>query len=450
MIRDYRKKILKNLKRKNLFALSFLSVITIISYLFIINSIKRIDKDGYIINLSGKQRFLSVNVALYAMQFVHYSNPQNKDLLRSNLLNNTKNMESVHNYLVHDLLSMTTYYHSPEIDSLYFNAPVFLDKKVYNFLNEAYLLVAAKDTEITDDNPHLLYLLSFSNDLLASLNLIVYQYQKENETRILNFNFKITGLTFSLILMYLFVGIFIFRPVTKQINRSLIDLENKETELQQINEANTAATIEAQESELQRIASDLHDGLMQTLTVISYKFDTAGKNHNQEQEKYFNETKLLIDSAIAETRNIAHRILPPILNQFGIIPALKALSEQVNDKCKINVVFQTYELTGRLNNKVELALYRIAQEALSNAIKHAEARNIKIQLIRHPGLLVLIIEDDGKGFDVSVKSAANSMGLVNIQERTNMLHGNLIINSSPEMGTEIMVEIPFSDKSEIS
>ncbi len=446
MISEYRKKIIKNLKRKNLFALIYLSIVTIISSMLYINSIRKIDNDGYIINLSGKQRFLSVNVALYAMEFVHNSNPQNKDSLRSYLIDNIKNMESVHLYLIHDSLT-TPSLHSPEIDSIYFGAPVFLDKKINYFQNEAYLLAMAKDTEITNDNPHLLYLLSTSNNLLASLNLIVYQYQKEYETKIFNFYVKLTGLTFSLILLYMFVGIFIFRPMTKQINRTLTDLENKETELQQINDAQTAANIEAKENELQRIASELHDGLMQTLTIISYKFDIASKNHGLEQEKYFNETKLLIDGAIVETRNIAHRILPPILNQFGIIPALKALSEQVNDKGKINIVFQTFELTERLNNKVELALYRIAQEALSNAIKHADARNIKIQLIQHPGLLVLIIEDDGKGFNVSEKSTAKGIGLTNIKERINILNGTLIINSSAEMGTEIMVEIPYFDKS---
>ncbi|HEY4797945.1 MAG TPA: ATP-binding protein, partial [Bacteroidia bacterium] len=156
-------------------------------------------------------------------------------------------------------------------------------------------------------------------------------------------------------------------------------------------------------------------------------------------------TKLMIGNVINETRNIAHSILPPILKQFGILPALRSLAEQIKNQGNINVVFQTYEFSGRLNEKLELALYRIVQEAISNTIRYAEAKNIKIQLIRHPNSLVLIIEDDGKGFDVSKSPDAKGMGLFNIQERAKVFNGNAIINSSPDMGTEIMVEIPLSD-----
>lgn len=442
MISEYRNKIIRNLKRKSLFALGFLSVLTLLSYLFFIYSIRTTDKDGYMINLSGKQRFLAQHVTFQALLFVYNSNPLYGDSLRSNLINSIKNMETGHNYLTRDSVSLASYYHSAEIDSVYFNAPVFLDRKVDHFLKEAYLLAKAKDVEISVSNPHLQYLLSSSTDLIASLNLIVYQYQKENEKEIQKLYYLKIIITISLLLSYLLVGLFIFRPVTKEINRNLADLEDKEMELQQINEAHIAANFDAQENERQRIASDLHDGLIQTLTTISYQFDLADKIHDSDQEKYIHETKLLIDSVIAETRNIAHSILPPILRQFGLIPALKSLSDQVKAQGKIDVIFQTYEFTGRLNDKLELALYRITQEALSNAIKHAEAKNVKIQLIHHPGFLVLIIEDDGKGFELSKKSSGKGMGLVNIENRTNMFHGNLIINSSPEMGTEIMVEIP--------
>lgn len=445
MISEYRNKIIRNLRRKYLFALGFLSVLTVLSFLFFIYSIRTTDKDGYMINLSGKQRFFAQHVTFHALLFVANPNSQHKDSLRNILINSIRDMETGHTYLTRDSVSLPSYYHSPAIDSVYFSAPVSLDKKVDRFLEEAYLLAGAKEGEISISNPHLRYLLNSSTDLIASLNLIVYQYQKENEKEVQKLFYQKIIITLSLLLSYLLVGIFIFRPMTKEINRNLTDLENKENELQQINEAHIAANFEAQENERQRIASDLHDGLIQTLTTISYKFANAGKNYDQEQKKYFHELKSSISNVIAETRNIAYSILPPILRQFGIIPALKSLSEQVRAQNNINVVFQTYELEGRLDDKLELALYRIAQEALSNAAKHAEAKNVKIQLINHPGMLVLIIEDDGKGFDISDRSNSKGMGLVNIQNRINMFHGNFILNSSPDLGTEIMVEIPLQD-----
>jgi signal transduction histidine kinase len=345
-------------------------------------------------------------------------------------------MEDGHNYLAHDSVSIVSHYHSPEIDAIYFKAPVFLDRKMGRFLEEARLLEKANGDELRIDNPHLQYLLSSSNDLLASSNLIVYQYQKENENKIDRFHFQKALMSIGVLLSYLLVGIFLFRPMTKKIDKSLTEIEDKELELQKINEAHIASIIDAQETERQRIATDLHDGLIQTLTAAAYKVETAIHDKN------FYAVKSLIDDAISETHNIAHNILPPLLKEFGLVPALKSLSEEVKTQSGINITFQSYEFTGRLKNKLELALYRITQESLSNIQKHAEAKNVKVQLIQHPDTLVLIIEDDGKGFDVSKTRTGKGMGLMNIQERVKAFNGNVTINSSSEMGTEIIVEIP--------
>ena len=440
MISQYRKKLVKNLSRKYLFALGFLLLFSIVSYLFFLYSIKTIDTDGYIINLSGKSRFLSQRITISALQLVSDTSSQNKNSFRKTLIERVNELEDAHNYLSHDTVSIPPYYHTPEIDAIYFHAPVFLDKKMNLFLNAARLLAVDNEKELRMENPHLQYLLTSSNDLLAYLNLIVYQYQKENKNKIKQFYFQRTLMFIGLLLSYLFVGIFLFYPMTKEIDKNLTEIEKKETELRQINDAHIASIIDAQEKERQRIATDLHDSLIQTLTAVSYKMETAVT------DKSFQEVKLLLNNAIIETRNIAHNISPPLLKEFGLIPAIKSLSEQIMEQSEITITFQAYKFTDHLKKNLELALYRITQEALRNIQKHAEAKHVKVQLIQHPDSIVLIIEDDGKGFDIS---KGKGMGLMNIQERATAFNGHLIINSSSEMGTEIIVEIPSSSIAEI-
>ncbi|HEY4798536.1 MAG TPA: histidine kinase, partial [Bacteroidia bacterium] len=287
MIGEYRKRIIKNLTRKYILALLLLSALTVFSFIFFLYSIRTTDKDGYMINLSGKARFYVQRVALAGLQYVCDTNSQKRSVLLTTLKNRITEMEDAHNILTHDTVSITSKYHSPEIDSIYFNAPVFLDKKTNMFLSEAHLLANSNEVELTMNNRHLQYLLNSCNDLLASLNLVVYQYQKENEDEIHGFYYENTLTSVSLVLSYLIVGFFIFRPMTKEINRTLIDLEYKEEELQQSNEKHIAAIIDAQEQERQRIATDLHDGLIQTLATLSYRFDVAGK---MKDDTYFHET----------------------------------------------------------------------------------------------------------------------------------------------------------------
>ncbi len=437
MNNQYRKLLVRSLQRKYILALGFSTVLSIASYLFFLYSIKTIDNDAYIINLSGKGRFVSQRVALSALQLVADTSSQNKNSLRKILLNRINELEDAHNVLAHHSVSIDPDYHSSKIDAIYFQYPIFLNKKMDLFLKEAHLLAKANDDELKMDNSHLQYILSSSSDLLAYLNQIVYQYQKENENKIEVFRFQETLISFGVLLSYLLVGIFLFHPMTKKIDINLRKIDKKEIELQQLNEAHITDIIDAQEKEKQRIASDLHDGLIQTLTAAAYNLEAETHSKN------FHAIKSLIDDAIIETNNIAYNILPPLLKEFGLVPALKSLSNQIGKQSSINITFQSFEFEGRLKNKIELALYRITQEALRNIEKHAEAKNVSIQLIQHPDSIVLIIEDNGKGFDVSKNMTGKGMGLTNIQERATAINGHLIINSSSEMGTEIIVEIPF-------
>lgn len=445
-IEEYRKKLVKNFRRKNWLFLFVLSLLAIISHLFFLYSIRTTDSDGFMINQSGKQRFLSQSISFLAMQFVSSNKSPQHENVRQKLVATINEMKSNHDFLESDKSAILAVYHSKKIDSIYYESPFFLNKKVHQFIDEAYLLSESKDQDISYSNSHLIYITSSSGNLLADLGLISNQYQEENKEEIKNFYYRRTFFLIFSLLLYLGIGVFYFSPMTKQIDTNLLELSTKEKEIQDINDKQISAIIDAQEKERKRVAGDLHDGLIQTLTTIAHRTKTEIENnkHDQQTEQTLNEIKILIDDVIIETRNIAYRIIPPLLKEFGLIPALKNLCEQIKISFKINVIFQEYELKKRLEENLELALYRIAQEALNNVVKYAQASEVLIQLIHHSNSIVLIIEDNGKGFDTLNETKWNGIGLINIQERVKAFQGSVSINSSKDFGTEIMVEIPMS------
>ncbi len=443
MVTDYKLKIIKNIRSRYLFALAFLSVFTLITYFYFLYSKKKLEKDGYMINVSGRQRFLSKQIVSLALQYITTNKYDERNALQNELVENINEMETTHDLLTHDSVSISSQYHSKVVDSIYFKPPALLDHKIDKFLQHAIVLGEIQNDTITLENPHLKFLLLSSNDLISELNQIVEQYQKEYEDEIKDDIYRISFLTLGAFVAYFLIGILVFRPMKNKILNALTDIEKKEQEMRLINEDHVVSIIDAQEKERQRIASGLHDGLVQTLTSIAYKFDINDSGLNEEYNQKFKEAKELINNAINETKNIAYSILPPLLKEFGLIPALNSLCAQMKLQGKFKVDFQTFSFTERLDRNIELALYRIAQEAFSNIIKYAKAKNVMIQLIRHPYSIVLIIEDDGKGFDTEKISTSKGLGLINMQNRANAFNGSFVINSSSKIGSEIMVEIPI-------
>ena len=445
IIDQYRLKLVKSFRRKNHLFLYALALLAIVSHVFFLYSIRTTDSDGFMINQSGKQRFLSQAVSFLSLQFINSKNePARHENIRQKLVETINEMKANHDFLEHDKSSILALYHSNFIDSIYYNAPVFLNNQVHRFLDEAYYVSEAEGDDVSYSNPHLIYIIESSAGLLKDLNLITKQYEIENKDEIDSFYYnRIYFLIFSL-LLYASVGVFYFRPMTKQIDSNLSELSKKEKEIEEINDKQISTIIDAQEKERQRIATDLHDGLIQTLTTISYKINNAIEmRHDDSDIGNIKGISFLIDEAIDETRNIAYSIIPPLLKEFGLIPSLNSLCVQFKNNFGLTVTLQVYELNNRLANNLELTLYRITQEALNNVVKYANANNVWIQLIRHSASIVLIIEDDGKGFDATSKPNFKGLGLFNIEERTKAFGGNVSINSAPNQGTEIMVEIPL-------
>ena len=148
-----------------------------------------------------------------------------------------------------------------------------------------------------------------------------------------------------------------------------------------------------------------------------------------------------------EAREISYNLMPSVLDDFGLAPALQLLSEQFSNRTNVEVQFQAHGLADRLDSNLEIGLYRIAQESLNNVSKHAEATEVNLQIIRHSNGIRLVIEDNGKGISLQpnfMRATGNGgMGLPGMRERASSFGGVFTIDSTPNDGTLITVEVPL-------
>lgn len=206
------------------------------------------------------------------------------------------------------------------------------------------------------------------------------------------------------------------------------------------------AMVNGQEEERHRIAEDLHDRLGSILSAIKLHFngieEILSKN-NISRPKQVEKTHQMLDVASQEVRSISHDMLSNTLVKFGLVPALNDLSETIVTSGQLEMEIFEHGLSNRLDNKVEITIYRVVQELVANILKHAEASKITIELNVIDGQLNLIVHDDGKGFD-SEKHLSIGVGLQNVRNRLSTIGGEMIIDSKPNKGTSTIIEIQLN------
>lgn len=206
--------------------------------------------------------------------------------------------------------------------------------------------------------------------------------------------------------------------------------------------------ITAQEDERKRLASDLHDGIIQSLIAIWYRLQRITPDEQMEPQKWHGEINELTDvlnEQIQEIRRILYDLRPIILDNYGLIPAVESHIDNIQDKYSLPIDLVIEGEKERLPSKIEVTLFRILQEALTNVIKHAGATGVKVRLSILENEAVLSVEDDGSGINTSPidkPQLQNRLGLASIQERALLLGGNCTIDSRPGDGTRVIVKIP--------
>lgn len=195
--------------------------------------------------------------------------------------------------------------------------------------------------------------------------------------------------------------------------------------------------LQAQEEERARIARDLHDQVGQALTGLALGLEAAQREPNPERLRAL---KALVESTREDVRALARSLRPAVLDTLGLEAALKRMASEVSWQSGVRVeVLCT--LSARLGSEEETALYRVAQEALTNAVRHAKASRVSILLTEGPKGVSLVVEDDGEGFDPA-RAGRGHLGLVHMRERVEVLGGQLELETAPGRGTSVYVHLP--------
>lgn len=200
--------------------------------------------------------------------------------------------------------------------------------------------------------------------------------------------------------------------------------------------------VAAQELERRRLARELHDETGQALTSMLLGLTTveAAQTPEQVREAVAGLRRLVV-STLQDVRRLAVELRPTALDDFGLLPALKRLGQTVSERRGLDVQVEARLGSARLQAETETAVYRIVQEALTNVVKHADARHVSILVTRKNRSVSVMIEDDGKGFELEGAGSAG-LGLLGMQERVALLDGSLVVESSPGQGTTLVLELP--------
>ena len=228
-------------------------------------------------------------------------------------------------------------------------------------------------------------------------------------------------------------------------------LAKKETELhqKQIDELEkdrqliaVDCMLKGQEDERSRLAKDLHDGLGGLLSGVKFSLRNMKDNLviTPDNMAVFERSLDMLDTSIRELRRVAQNMTPEMLTKFGLDEALKEYCSTINATGLLNVKYQSLGMDARLDQSVEIIIFRIIQELLNNIMKHAQATEAFVQLIRENSRLNIVVEDNGKGFDAALTENSNGAGWMNIRSRVDYLKGQLDIHTGTGKGTLVNIE----------
>lgn len=236
-----------------------------------------------------------------------------------------------------------------------------------------------------------------------------------------------------LVIISVLIVIIILIAKRQQVLKAKQRLTEREKEFQ---EALTQSVIASQERERARFARDLHDGLGQLISSI--RLIISGS-----REEWVGHVNQLLDTIHQEIRNLAFALLPRTLTTDGLAPALQELAHRLNASGKIRVHVSANGAPARLPSETEVSLYRVAQEWLSNVMRHAHATEVHINLHVDEDEATLIIEDNGEGFDTALLLNGKGHGWKNICSRVNTCRGEVTVDSTPgTVGTTLIVTVP--------
>jgi signal transduction histidine kinase len=205
--------------------------------------------------------------------------------------------------------------------------------------------------------------------------------------------------------------------------------------------------VEIQENERLYIARELHDEAGQMLTSLMLDLRVLETQAYQPEAilRKIAEMEVSLNAVSENLHSVAMALRPASLDHLGLVPALRQQVESIGEKYGLKASFKSGKFNERLPASMETELYRIVQEALTNVVRHAHASQVDVILTMRDNQLIVIVEDDGDGFNPKEIPESGHLGLFGIQERTEMIGGKLVIESAPGKGTTLIVEVSYAD-----
>jgi signal transduction histidine kinase len=247
-----------------------------------------------------------------------------------------------------------------------------------------------------------------------------------------------------LLMMAVFIIIFVAYYQQKQAKQQLALQELKAQYRRDL----MVATFRGQEEERRRLAEDMHDGIGTMLSVTKMSLNQLEQQLGGEVQVgfQFQKTRSMIDETMTNVRRISRNLVPTTLERFGLLAAFEELADRATDnETQVELIYP--ESTVPLLPALELMIYRIAQELLNNALRHARARHITLQLISFDNEVRLSVIDDGIGFDFDavMENRQGGLGLRNIESRLSVVNGHVTFDVAPGRGSQIHVQIRLHD-----
>ena len=231
--------------------------------------------------------------------------------------------------------------------------------------------------------------------------------------------------------------------LVETFNKMLSGVEESRRRLRVV----ASRALEAGEAERKRIAHELHDGIAQSLAALMLQLRLArGVDSAEVRDKLLADVADRIAGTIDELRGIARDLRPPSLDMLGLTAALEVLARDVTETTGVRISVAAAKIDRLLSREAELVLYRLVQEALSNVVRHAETDSAEIVLDRVGGSIVGTIRDNGRGFRIEdVLASGGGIGLFGMKERASYAGGTVTIQSEPEQGTLVRIELPVME-----
>lgn len=472
--------IFNRLTKLYLIALVAVAVISLIGQVLIQTILNELLDDSHLVNIAGRQRMFSQKITkrsllIYNAQQKGENLTRQKEILVKDLARWTTNHVNLSNRSKNNQLFILNN-NSLKIRQLYNQ----LQPKFDSIANNVKRIILAKQDQ-SIEKP-LQVIIANESGFLELMNKIVEEYdnmakEKVNRTRLFEM------FLFSLLLFVLIIeAVFIFKPIAHQIKLSVNELTTSQLQIEQANEIlqktnkkleettkelvktnkekialkdaeekiRTMALVSGQEQERKRLSRELHDGIGQMLSGIRLQVEhiNGTKFNSDKQKQAIDELKQLIGETIETTRAVSYNLAPSVLSDFGLNAALKLLVDQYTKASNIRFGLD-YTVQNRLAEIIETALYRIVQESVNNATKHAKATKIDISLAQTNQKLVLTVADNGVGFDIKTPKTgkiSDKNGLKNMKTRSEMINGKFEIKSKIGEGTKITVTVPVTEE----